>query len=119
MEALRAATVLIAVIGPSWLRIADEHSRRRIDKEDDWVRNEIRYALDSGIAVLPILLSKTLLPERPALPDSLGKLRERKAFELRDEEWETDLNLVLSRLEALGFCRKTDRPVRTPSHALP
>ena len=35
-KALAAATVLVAVIGPSWLRIADEYGQRRIDKEDDW-----------------------------------------------------------------------------------
>src|SRR6266568_3082735 len=106
-RALRSATVVIAVIGPSWLRISDEYGRRRIDKEDDWVRNEIRYALENGIAVLPILLSKTPLPERSALPECLGKLMERQAFELRDDRWEHDLNLLLSRLAELGFRKKT------------
>jgi len=113
-RALRSATVVIAVIGPSWLRISDEYGRRRIDKEDDWVRNEIRYALENGIAVLPILLSKTPLPERSALPECLGKLMERQAFELRDDRWEHDLNLLLSRLAELGFRKKTDRPLRYP-----
>lgn len=113
-RALRSATVLIAVIGPSWLRIADEHSRRRIDKEDDWVRNEIRHAIESGISVLPILLSKTPLPDGSALPDCLGKLAKRQAFELRDDRWESDLNLLLSRLEELGFRKNTGRPVLYP-----
>ncbi len=113
-RALRSATVVIAVIGPSWLRISDEYGRRRIDKEDDWVRNEIRYGLENSITVLPILLAKTSLPERSALPECLGKLTERQAFELRDDRWEHDLNLLLSRLEELGFRKKTDRPLRYP-----
>ena len=112
--ALRSATVLIAVIGSSWLRIADEYNRRRIDKEDDWVRNEIRHALENGIMVLPILLSKTPIPGRSALPGCLEKLAERQAFELRDDRWESDLNLLLSRLEELGFRKQSDRPVRYP-----
>lgn len=45
--ALTSATVLVPVIGPSWLRIADDVGRRRLDKEDDWVRNEIRHALEA------------------------------------------------------------------------
>src|SRR5262249_50643966 len=53
-SALHQAKVLIAVIGPTWLRSADEHARRRIDREDDWVRNEIAYALAHAIAVLPV-----------------------------------------------------------------
>jgi len=84
-RALRSATVLLAVIGPSWLRIADEYGRRRIDKEDDWVRNEIREAFENGVAILPILLSKTPIPESSALPGCLRKLVERQAFELRDD----------------------------------
>jgi pterin-4a-carbinolamine dehydratase len=113
-RALRSATVLIAVIGPSWLRIADEYGRRRIDKEDDWVRNEIRYALENAVTVLPILLSKTPVPDRSALPECLGKLVERQAFELRDDRWESDLGLFLSRLETIGFRKQSDRPVRYP-----
>jgi pterin-4a-carbinolamine dehydratase len=113
-SALRSSTLLIAVIGPSWLRISDEDGRRRIDKEDDWVRNEIRYALENGITVLPILLSKTALPKRSALPDCLGKMADRQTLELRDDRWEYDLNLLLSRLEDLGFRKKADHPLRYP-----
>jgi pterin-4a-carbinolamine dehydratase len=112
--ALRSATVLLAVIGPSWLRIGDDDGRRRIDKKDDWVRNEIRHAFENVITVLPILLSKTPIPERSALPACLRKLADRQAFELRDDRWESDLNLLLSRLEELGFQKKTDRSVRYP-----
>src|SRR5215831_9552170 len=39
-NALRQSTHLIAVIGPHWLRVTDEYGRRRIDREDDWVRTE-------------------------------------------------------------------------------
>jgi len=113
-QALRAATVVIAVIGPSWLRITDEHGRRRIDDKDDWVQNEIRYALENNITLLPILLSRTPVPVSSALPDCIQKLVNRQAFELRDERWETDLALLLSRLEELGFRKKSGRPVRYP-----
>lgn len=117
-SALRSATVLLAVIGPTWLRIADEYGRRRIDKEDDWVRNEIYHAIDNRIIVLPVLLAKTPIPEKSALPDCLSKLVQRQAFELRDDRWESDLNLLLARLEEVGFQKKTDGPCATRSLAL-
>jgi hypothetical protein len=33
--------VLLAVIGPNWLMVQDQHGRRRIDDKNDWVRIEI------------------------------------------------------------------------------
>jgi pterin-4a-carbinolamine dehydratase len=112
--ALNRATVLIVVIGPHWLRIADEYGRRRLDKEDDWVRNEIRHALDRKIPVLPVLLTKTPFPEKTALPEPIGRLSERQAFDLRDDRWENDIAELVSRVEALGFRRRSDKPIRYP-----
>src|SRR5262245_59103137 len=48
-KALRSATILLPIIGPNWLRIADEFGRRRLDKEDDWVRNEIIHGFNNNL----------------------------------------------------------------------
>lgn len=53
---MNQATVVLALIGSSWLRSADEYGRRRLDISDDWVRNELLAAIDSGKSVIPILL---------------------------------------------------------------
>jgi pterin-4a-carbinolamine dehydratase len=113
-DALKGATLLIPVIGPHWLRIADDFGRRRLDREDDWVRNEIRYALIKRIPVLPVLLSKTPLPEKAALPKPLQGLVGRQAFELRDDRWEDDLSALIGRVESLGFHRRSEKPIRYP-----
>jgi hypothetical protein len=114
-QALKRATLLIPVIGPHWLRIADEFGRRRIDREDDWVRNEIRHALVERIPILPVLLSKTPLPEKAALPEPLQGLVARQAFDLRDDRWEDDLSALLARVESLGFRRRSEKPIRYPT----
>jgi pterin-4a-carbinolamine dehydratase len=114
-RSLEAATVLIVVIGPSWLGITDEHKRRRIDRNDDWVHNEISHGINNNKTIIPLLLSKTPPPSTDALPDPLKKLAYQQAFELRDDRWEYDLNLLLSiMVEQLGFKKKTERPVRYP-----
>ena len=114
-KALAAATVLVAVIGPSWLRIADEYGQRRIDKEDDWVRNEIRHALESKVHLIPLLLSGTALPEQRALPRCLQDLTRHHAFDLRDDRWESDLNLLVSKLEGAGLEKVVGQAVRYPT----
>ena len=113
-KALQRATLVIPVIGSHWLRIADEFGRRRIDRDDDWVRNEIRHALAERIPVLPVLLSKTPLPEKAALPEPLQGLVARQAFDLRDDRWEDDLTALLTSVERLGFRRRSEKPIRYP-----
>ena len=43
-SALAAAHVVLAVIGPKWVALADDNGRRRIANHDDWVRQEVELA---------------------------------------------------------------------------
>jgi hypothetical protein len=112
-EALARASALIVLIGPNWIRIADEYGRRRLDMEDDWVRKEVLHAICHGLVVIPLLVSQASLPVREALPDCLRPLLEHQALELRDHSWEDDRNAVLDRLERTGFRRQRADAVST------
>jgi|GEM_PF-827015 len=102
-SALRKATVLIAMIGPSWLHAADEYARRRLDNEDDWVRREIMFGLNNKLIVIPLLVKHAHLPSGIGLPNAIATLVNHQVYELRTEHYEHDLTLLLSRLESLGF----------------
>lgn len=110
-DALAAATVVITVIGPGWF-VASERKRPRIDDENDWVRNEIRHALDSKTPVLPVTLSGTPMPGRDLLPEAIAKLTRFQRAELRNEHWTDDLRSLLARMGELGF--RQVRPDTTP-----
>ena len=73
-ERLQAASVLLVVIGPHWLREADEASRRRLDTLNDWVRNEITYAIDNKLVIIPFLVAGASFPGREVLPKRIFKL---------------------------------------------
>jgi pterin-4a-carbinolamine dehydratase len=102
-NALQRATVLIATIGPDWLHLADEDGRRRLDLPDDWVCNEIKYAINHKLVVVPLLVSRAQLPKRSALPPQIASLSNYQTFELRDTHWDNDVNQLLSTLERNGF----------------
>lgn len=104
---LTAAKVVIVVIGPHWLRVTDRYGRRRIDRPDDWVRQEVVHGLENDALVIPLLLSNTPLPDAEALDEALVALRRRQVFRLRDDSWEADLSRLLERLETLGLVRPT------------
>jgi pterin-4a-carbinolamine dehydratase len=118
-EEMNKATVVLALIGSGWLTSADEYGRRRLDMSNDWVRNELLAAIDSGKSIIPILLSPLLdMPATEGLPDSLRPLRAYQAFSLHDDHWDSDLNnLVRLLVDDHGF-KETDRKVVLPTPAV-
>jgi pterin-4a-carbinolamine dehydratase len=114
-QGLQKATHLIAVIGSQWLRVTDDYGRRRIDRDDDWVRAEIATALQHRKRILPIVLAPNGMPRAEALPEEIGKLAYVQAFELRNDRWESDLSLLVRELEKQGFKPATASGVRYPT----
>jgi pterin-4a-carbinolamine dehydratase len=98
-EVMSRSTVVLALIGPDWLASADEYGRRRLDMPDDWVRNELWAALDSGKPLIPILLDPlTQMPAKAGLPEALQPMRNYQAFTLRNDHWEADLDALAQHL---------------------
>ncbi|MDM0085722.1 4a-hydroxytetrahydrobiopterin dehydratase [Variovorax sp. J31P179] len=95
-RALNAATIALVVVGPNWLRAADQYGRRRLDSNDDWVRLEIECALKTNKKIIPLLIGGLLeLPPAKALPASLARLRKHEHFVLNDNKWESDVSALV------------------------
>lgn len=116
-EGLEAASVLLVSIGEKWFSATDQFHRRRIDNEDDWVRREITYALEQDKAIIPILLDGQPALVRDALPVEIQALAEYQAIELRESDWQYDLDRLLHRLRDYGFVPAV-RAVRYPTPAI-
>jgi TIR domain len=100
-QALGQATVVVAVIGPGWIRAADEYGRRRIDNPKDWVHREIELSLESGKTIIPLLVRHEEMFPAEALPPRLGRLTTWRAYKLRASEWQQDVEYVLGQLQPL------------------
>jgi pterin-4a-carbinolamine dehydratase len=102
---LNRTTIFLTVVGPGWLKAADEFGRRRLDQEQDWVRNEICRALELKIPIIPLLLDKVAaLPPPEGLPEALRPLLQFQAFPLRNDYWDDDVNrLCLELIANHGF----------------
>src|ERR1043166_8057345 len=118
-RALEAADIVLVAMGPSWLRVADEHGRRRLDHENDWVRNEISRSLALGKQIIPLLIGRVSLPAHAALPECLTGLRDHPAYELRAEYWEQDLSGLIDRLARMGCGRLVATVAYPPHHRFP
>jgi len=87
-QAVRISDVLLAVIGPKWLTIADE---RRLDDREDLLSREINLALDQGVRVIPVLVDGAISPDEMHLPPALKRLARRQALELSSSRYDYDV----------------------------
>src|SRR5215467_3661253 len=101
-NAVGSCTALLAIIGPSWLKVADEAGVRRLDDPHDFVRLEIDAALKRGIRVIPVLVGGAAMPKPGELPAELESFARRQAHELSDSRWEYDVQHLIETLEKLG-----------------
>ncbi len=101
-EALAAAPVLVVIIVDGWHKEQDpESGHRLIDAPDDWVRREIRTALERKIPIVAVLVDGANLPQRCHLPDDIKDLVDHQASRVRCEA-QDDYAPLLERLAHLS-----------------
>lgn len=90
-EGVASCRALLALIAPGWLEAKTARGERRLDGEDDFVRQEIAAALQLGKKVIPVLFDDTPMPEGAQLPAPLRALAGRDALMLRGKNLEYDV----------------------------
>lgn len=61
-RSVKAADLVLVVIGKDWLNVADKHGARRLDNPADHVHQEVAMALASKAKVLPVLVQGARMP---------------------------------------------------------
>ncbi len=89
-QTIAASRIVLAVIGPTWVKLADAQGNRRLDDPDDYVVRELSAALAGEARVIPVLVGGAAIPKREALPARLQALVGRNAFELSDTRFIAD-----------------------------
>ena len=87
--------VLLAVIGKDWLSGRDRDGLRRIDNPEDFVHAELATALRRNVRIIPVLVEGATMPRRSELPDVLGDLVRRHAFELSHNRFRDEIGRLL------------------------
>ncbi|OYX24133.1 MAG: hypothetical protein B7Z16_01040 [Algoriphagus sp. 32-45-6] len=100
-KALSESKVLLAMIGPHWLRVTDAEGKPRIQKNNDWVRKEIGMALGRNIRVIPVLVNGAQMPDPESMPDDLHELSLKHAQEISSSRWNYDVGELIKVLEKI------------------
>ena len=97
--AVNSSLVMVALIGSRWATAVDEEGRRRIDDPADYVRFEIRTALEHGMRVIPALADGAKPPRAQQLPPDLRKLARLNALEMSYDRLEYDESRLAAVIE--------------------
>ena len=107
-QAIRAAKVVLVVIGPEWL---DVLNRRATEPDVDFVRREVAIAVQRRIAgdveLLPLLVGGAKRPDKkrlhPELFDEIGKLcdYQTQTFHASPAEWDFQFERLRRRLASV------------------
>jgi hypothetical protein len=90
---LDESDIVLAIVGPRWVGPDDE--QRRLTSPVDPVRLEIETALQKNKPLIPVLVSRAVMPPPDALPDSLLDFGYRNAVRVDGGE---DFDVHVSRL---------------------
>lgn len=98
LRALEQCDLLVAVIGPFWLEVADSEGNRYLDDDGDWVRLELRKAFEQGTPVIPVLLDDAELPPPDRLPADIRTLGHSQFWRIHHRTVDSDIEGLLDRL---------------------
>jgi len=102
-RSIAESTTVLALIGPQWLEVRNGSGQRRLDVQDDWVRQEIEAALSRGIHLMPVLVNEASFPLREQLPESLQNLANLNALPLRpDPDFRHDCERIIRHIQQNG-----------------
>ncbi len=113
-KALSESKVLLAMIGPHWLKVTDANGKPRIMKSQDWVRKEISLALQKNLRVIPILVNGARMPDSADLPEDLQELSLKHAQELSSSRWNYDVGELIKVLEKIIDKKPEPKPQPAP-----
>ena len=108
-DAVDNSEVVLALIGKDWLTVADENGKRRLEKEDDWVRVEIESGFALGKVVIPVLMGNAQPVRKDQLPQLMQPLADRQFVRVSHEAFNDDVSRLISAIENTIADRKALR----------
>ncbi|HMW23170.1 MAG TPA: TIR domain-containing protein [Burkholderiaceae bacterium] len=118
---LQHCQVMLVLIGPGWVAAPDGHGGRRLDDANDFVRIELRAALQRNIRVVPVLFDGAPMPRTADLPADLEPLARRNKIDLDFHRFDADIGRLIGSLrkilvpEPVADPEPTAEPVPVPT----
>lgn len=101
-KALSSADACVVIFGPQWSSISGADGQPRLNSSTDYVRREVRQALDRKILVIPVLVAGAPMPAETELPPDIYALARIQGVALSSGNFADDVDRVLTPLRGRG-----------------
>ena len=101
LDVIGSSSVVLVLIGSTWLETDPDTGNTRLDNISDFVRLEVEHALQCGITVIPILVGGAKMPESAIFPKKMQRLADFNAHELIEKHWDDDVLFLAKKLEQI------------------
>ena len=102
-RALQQSAVVLVIVGKNWTEVRDDKGLRRLDNPNDWVRQEVREALNrkEDILLIPLLVEQAEMPKASELPEELRDLININGRRVRSigREFRIDVNSLMEDID--------------------
>lgn len=96
-DSLNSSLVLLAIVGPKWEALLREKIQ---SGTEDWVRKEIRIALERKIIVAPICIKRDMIPSEETVPKDIQPfLSSQFSFVRANSNFHRDVDVLISDIE--------------------
>ncbi|MEM7429448.1 MAG: TIR domain-containing protein [Pseudomonadota bacterium] len=99
IESVSACDAMLVVIGTSWVEIKDKDGNRRLEEDSDFVRSEIRNAINLRKPIIPVLLDGTKMPPAERLPEDIRQLVKFPAMQFTIEHIEANTQRIANAMK--------------------
>ena len=105
-ETFAKCGAVVVLIGKSWLE--RDASMPPFGDSKDVITQEIRFAMESNLPIVPVLVDGATMPSESTLPSQLATLSKLNAIDLRHTSFDRDLQAVREQLGEILGARKSD-----------
>ncbi len=89
--ALECSSVFLVLIDNDWVLLKNEKGNRKLFAENDFVRHEIKIALERNLEIIPVLFENGSMPLESELPKILQPLRSKQSFTIHPKSVTDDI----------------------------
>jgi len=101
LDAIGSSSVVLVLIGSTWLETDPNTGEPRLNNANDFVRLEVEHALQCDITVIPILVGGAKMPKSVMFPKKMQDLANSNAHDFFEKHWDDDALLLAKKLEQI------------------